>query len=164
MKIFINSNLHCDIFVLHSTEIKFLIFSEIGSREASFIYAITSAAITYTIASACSKGNINGCGCEISRRPKKQYCRDCHGNKSHSGSTAYGHNKNTWKWSGCSVNVDYAAKFTRKFLDAREIEGDARSLMNLHNNKVGRRVGEFSISVFTTNNFLLNVNSVIGRL
>lgn len=31
-------------------------------------------------------------------------------------------------------------KFSRKFLDAREIEGDARSLMNLHNNRAGRKV------------------------
>jgi len=31
-------------------------------------------------------------------------------------------------------------KFARKFLDAREIEGDARSLMNLHNNRAGRKV------------------------
>jgi wingless-type MMTV integration site family protein 7 len=31
-------------------------------------------------------------------------------------------------------------KFARRFLDAREIEGDARSLMNLHNNKAGRKV------------------------
>lgn len=31
-------------------------------------------------------------------------------------------------------------RFARRFLDAREIEGDARSLMNLHNNKAGRKV------------------------
>lgn len=31
-------------------------------------------------------------------------------------------------------------KFARKFFDAREIEGDARSLMNLHNNRAGRKV------------------------
>lgn len=49
--------------------------------------------------------------------------------------------KSFWKWSGCSANVGYAARFTRKFLDVREIEGDARALMNLHNNKVGRKVG-----------------------
>lgn len=31
-------------------------------------------------------------------------------------------------------------KFARRFFDAREIEGDARSLMNLHNNRAGRKV------------------------
>jgi wingless-type MMTV integration site family protein 7 len=31
-------------------------------------------------------------------------------------------------------------KFARKFLDVREIEGDGRSLMNLHNNRAGRKV------------------------
>ncbi|XP_053985643.1 protein Wnt-7b-like [Hylaeus anthracinus] len=31
-------------------------------------------------------------------------------------------------------------RFARRFLDAREVEGDARSLMNLHNNKAGRKI------------------------
>ena len=36
--------------------------------------------------------------------------------------------------------VSIKSRFARRFLDAREIEGDARSLMNLHNNKAGRKV------------------------
>ncbi|CAO1376898.1 unnamed protein product [Diamesa tonsa] len=31
-------------------------------------------------------------------------------------------------------------KFARRFLDVREIEGDARSQMNLHNNRAGRKI------------------------
>lgn len=34
----------------------------------------------------------------------------------------------------------YGTRFARRFLDARELEGDARSLMNLHNNRAGRKV------------------------
>lgn len=36
--------------------------------------------------------------------------------------------------------MNFGVKFARKFLDARELEGDGRSLMNLHNNKAGRKV------------------------
>jgi wnt family len=46
----------------------------------------------------------------------------------------------SWKWGGCSVDIDFGIRFARKFLDAREIEGDARSEMNLHNNQAGRKV------------------------
>lgn len=31
-------------------------------------------------------------------------------------------------------------RMARRFTDAREIVGDPRSLMNLHNNKAGRKV------------------------
>jgi hypothetical protein len=45
-----------------------------------------------------------------------------------------------WKWGGCSVDINFGTKYTRKFLNVREVEGDARSLMNLHNNRLGRKV------------------------
>lgn len=35
-------------------------------------------------------------------------------------------------------------------MDAREFEGDDRSLMNLHNNKAGRKVSKFDSALFTT--------------
>lgn len=41
--------------------------------------------------------------------------------------------------------IGFNDRFARRFLDAREVEGDARSLMNLHNNKVGRKVGQQSV-------------------
>lgn len=45
-----------------------------------------------------------------------------------------------WKWGGCSADIGFGMKFARRFLDAREIEEDSRSLMNLHNNRAGRKV------------------------
>ncbi|XP_050088878.1 protein Wnt-2 isoform X1 [Anopheles aquasalis] len=93
----------------------------IGSKEAAYTYGITSAGAVYSILSACSQGNISTCGCN-----KKQ-------------KTFVSSDSDTWKWGGCSVDIFYGMSFARKFLDAREIENDNRSLMNLHNNRVGRK-------------------------
>ena len=41
---------------------------ETGLREASFIYALSSAALTYTITSACSEGKLAGCSCDESKQ------------------------------------------------------------------------------------------------
>ncbi|XP_042879895.1 protein Wnt-7b-like isoform X1 [Penaeus japonicus] len=90
-----------------------------GSREAAFTYAIMSAGVAYSVTASCARGNISTCGCDDRKR----------GRYSASG----------WKWGGCSADIKYGIKFARKFVDAREVEGDARALMNLHNNKAGRR-------------------------
>ncbi|XP_033216304.1 protein Wnt-7b-like isoform X2 [Belonocnema kinseyi] len=90
----------------------------VGSREAAFTYAISSAGVTYAVTAACSRGNITACGCEPTLRTRKE-------------SPAL-----DWQWGGCSADVGYGMRF----LDAREVEGDARSLMNLHNNKAGRKM------------------------
>ncbi|XP_050590614.1 protein Wnt-7b isoform X5 [Bombus affinis] len=93
----------------------------VGSREAAFTYAISSAGVTYAVTAACSRGNITACGCEPTVRTRKELPA------------------NGWEWGGCSADVTYGMRFARRFLDAREVEGDARSLMNLHNNKAGRK-------------------------
>lgn len=50
-----------------------------------------------------------------------------------------------WKWGGCSADINHGMKFSRKFLDVREVEGDTRSAMNLQNNRVGRKVRIYGI-------------------
>lgn len=49
-----------------------------------------------------------------------------------------------FQWGGCG-EAAYGARFARRFLDSREMEADARSLMNLHNNRVGRKVSEVHV-------------------
>ncbi|KAK9712767.1 wnt family [Popillia japonica] len=98
----------------------------VGSREAAFTYAISSAGVTYAVTEACSRGNISACGCAPGPRPREP--------------TPSG-----WKWAGCSADVNYGMRFARKFLDSREFDGDERSLMNLHNNKAGRKAVKLNL-------------------
>lgn len=92
----------------------------LASREAAFAYALTSAGATHALGAACARGDLPACACSTSRRR----------------GVAAGEQ---FEWGGCG-EAAYGARLARRFLDARELEGDARALMNLHNNKVGRKV------------------------
>ncbi|XP_018913776.2 protein Wnt-2 [Bemisia tabaci] len=104
----------------------------VGSREAAFTYAISSAGVAYAVTAACSRGNISTCGCDPRHKERKELALQ-------------GPGPSGWKWGGCSVDMGFGMRFARKFLDAREIERDARSLMNLHNNKAGRKAVKMSL-------------------
>ncbi|KAL9913069.1 protein Wnt-2 [Glossina fuscipes] len=108
----------------------------VGSREAAFTYGIASAGATHAITAACARGNISLCGCDVRHKPTTRRSSYEDFEEGVSG----GEEQQPWKWGGCSADIEFGMKFARKFLDAREIEGDARSLMNLHNNRVGRRL------------------------
>ncbi|KFQ37306.1 Protein Wnt-2, partial [Merops nubicus] len=93
-----------------------------GSRESAFVHAISSAGVVFAITRACSQGELKSCSCD----PKKKG----------SAKDSKGH----FDWGGCSDNIDYGVKFARAFVDAKERKGkDARALMNLHNNRAGRK-------------------------
>ncbi|KAE9415129.1 hypothetical protein Angca_009312, partial [Angiostrongylus cantonensis] len=92
---------------------------KIASKESAFVYAIASAGVSHSLAKACAKGLIEDCGC---------------------GPTPSSLS-NKFVWSGCSDNVRYGNSFGRKFIDMNDkVHSDARALMNLHNNRVGRRL------------------------
>ncbi|XP_031712922.1 protein Wnt-2 [Anarrhichthys ocellatus] len=93
-----------------------------SSREVAFMYAISSAGVVYTLARACSQGELDSCSCD----PKKKgSSRDA---------------KGSFDWGGCSDHVEHAMRFSQGFVDAKERkERDARALMNLHNNRAGRK-------------------------
>lgn len=112
-----------------------------GSREAAFTYAISSAGAVHAITAACARGNISLCGCDSSHRLQLPYAKQLE------------QHQQTFKWSGCSADINFGMKFARKFFDAREIEGDARSLMNLHNNRAGRKVLWIILLVFFHHRF-----------
>uniref|UniRef100_A0A8C8EEK5 Protein Wnt n=1 Tax=Otus sunia TaxID=257818 RepID=A0A8C8EEK5_9STRI len=93
-----------------------------GSRESAFVHAISSAGVVFAITRACSQGELKSCSCD----PKKK------------GSAK--DSKGLFDWGGCSDNIDYGVRFARAFVDAKERKGkDARALMNLHNNRAGRK-------------------------
>ncbi|XP_065340699.1 protein Wnt-2 [Cloeon dipterum] len=104
----------------------------VGSKEAAFRYAIASAGITYAVTQACSQGNISFCGCATTSKADMVAANTPISDDDLTSSAA-------WKWGGCSPDVKFGVRFSRKFVDAREIERDERSLMNLHNNKAGRK-------------------------
>ena len=46
----------------------------------------------------------------------------------------------TWKWGGCSEDVDFGVEFSRDFVNPRETRVRARGAMNRHNDEAGRQV------------------------
>lgn len=92
-----------------------------GSKEAAFTYAIIAAGVAHAITAACTQGTLSGCGCDKEKQ-------------------GFYNQEEGWKWGGCSADIRYGLSFSKVFVDAREIKQNARTLMNLHNNEVGRKV------------------------
>lgn len=109
-------------------------FPVTGSREAAFVYAITSAGVVHAASRSCSLGNLRECACDT-RRKRKQPSRG-------------------WEWGGCNDDVKFGIWLSETFVDAPErnersvtsadkkarLRRKARHVMNLHNNQVGRLV------------------------
>ncbi|CAM9869970.1 protein Wnt-7b-like [Lampetra fluviatilis] len=93
----------------------------VGSREAAFTHAILAAGVAHALTASCSRGNLSDCGCDRAKQG------------------AYSAREG-WRWGGCSADLQYGLHFSRLFVDAREVRQSARTLMNLHNNEVGRKV------------------------
>ncbi|OXB60735.1 hypothetical protein ASZ78_006098 [Callipepla squamata] len=92
-----------------------------GTREAAFVYAISSAGVAFAVTRACSSGELDKCGCDR---------------------TVQGGSPQGFQWSGCSDNIAYGVAFSQSFVDVRERSKGAssnRALMNLHNNEAGRK-------------------------
>ncbi|XP_059385578.1 protein Wnt-7a-like [Carassius carassius] len=96
---------------------------KVGSKEAAFTYAIIAAGVAHAITAACTQGTLSGCGCDKEKQ-------------------GFYNQEEGWKWGGCSADIRYGLSFSKVFIDAREIRQNARTLMNLHNNEVGRKVLE----------------------
>ncbi|XP_008832546.2 protein Wnt-8a [Nannospalax galili] len=89
-----------------------------ATRETAFIHAISSAGVMHAITKNCSMGDFENCGCDESKKGK-------------TGGRG-------WIWGGCSDNVEFGERISKLFVDSLEKGKDARALMNLHNNRVGR--------------------------
>lgn len=104
-------------------------------RETAFIYAITSAAVTYSVARACAEGTVESCTCDYTHQVRAPAAAP--------GSAAAG--VRDWEWGGCSDNIGYGFRFSRAFVDAGERGRNLREKMNLHNNEAGRAVSSYKL-------------------
>lgn len=89
------------------------------SREKAYIYAVSSAGVMHAITKACAKGELQICECDQNIR------------SSDTGGE--------FMWGGCSHNIHFGDKFTRRFVDLNENKRLPDGLMNLWNNKAGRK-------------------------
>ncbi|NXA41910.1 WNT4 protein, partial [Eudromia elegans] len=92
-----------------------------GTREAAFLHAVAAAGLAFAVTRACSRGELQTCGCD--RRSR-------------------GVSPQGFQWSGCSDNLSYGIAFSQAFVDSPERSrgiSSSRALMNLHNNEAGRK-------------------------
>ncbi|XP_077987413.1 protein Wnt-11b-2-like [Glandiceps talaboti] len=88
------------------------------TREGAYVYALSAAAIAYSIAIECSSGSITQCGCGRTPREKPE--------------------EGLFEWGGCSDNVEFGIGFSLRFADAYLRPKHDRYYTNRHNNKIGR--------------------------
>lgn len=94
-----------------------------GSRESAYVYAITSAGVSYLITKGCADGKWDSCGCDLRVRGRVQK-----------------NNEPGWEWGGCSQNVRHGDEFSKKFMDWDPPAKDVKYLLMKHNNEAGRKV------------------------
>lgn len=100
-----------------------------GTREAAFVYALSAATISHTIARACTSGDLRLCSC---------------------GPIPAEILEPGYRWGGCADNLHYGLIMGSKFADApmkmKRAGSHANKLMHLHNSEVGRQVSNISES------------------
>ncbi|XP_067869269.1 protein Wnt-9b [Heterodontus francisci] len=87
-----------------------------GFKETAFLFAISSAGLTHSLAKACSSGRMERCTCDES--PDLE-------------------NREAWQWGGCGDNLKYSIKFIKHFLGQRKASKDLRARVDMHNTNVG---------------------------
>lgn len=116
------------------------------------MYALSSASLTYTMARACASGSIYQCTC--AENPTDLPLND------------------NFQWGGCGDNLKWGASFAKRFIDnaekynaqkilnklkrdnsaitkeerAEKVLKNQMAIVNLHNNRVGRKVIIFLFS------------------
>jgi hypothetical protein len=112
---------------------KYLIFPYfvfVGTREAAFLHALSSAALVFAVTQGCATDEVCACGRQPSRSLLRRHKRKYPGKM--------------YVYGGCHDNIAVGTKFSKDFLDRREIrhtQPNNRKLVNLHNNDLGRKVG-----------------------
>ncbi|KAJ6663197.1 hypothetical protein lerEdw1_010333 [Lerista edwardsae] len=94
-----------------------------GTRESAFVYALSAAAITHSIARACGLGQLPLCSC---------------------GATPSEEPQPDFRWGGCGDNLRFGLHLGSAIADgpvkSHKMGTRASRLVDLHNNAVGRQV------------------------
>uniref|UniRef100_A0A803JEK6 Protein Wnt n=1 Tax=Xenopus tropicalis TaxID=8364 RepID=A0A803JEK6_XENTR len=87
-----------------------------GFKETAFMYAISAASLTHSLAKACSGGRMERCTCDDSQGLESQQA---------------------WQWGVCGDNLRHSTRFLQNFLRQKKGGRDARAKMDLHNSNAG---------------------------
>ncbi|XP_062994218.1 protein Wnt-9b [Elgaria multicarinata webbii] len=87
-----------------------------GFKETAFLYAVSSAALTHSLARACSAGRMERCTCDDS--PDLE-------------------NHKAWQWGVCGDNLKYSTRFLKNFLGQKKVGKDLRAKVDIHNTNMG---------------------------
>lgn len=129
-------------------------------RETAFIYAITSAGVTFSVTRACRLGQLHQCGCRkvnpqqkqqviannvIQSFPRNEYPST--DNQVPSQAFPIGETEQ-FEWGGCSDNIHHGYAMSRQLMQ-EEKNRDGRSMIIEHNNEAGRLVSEKYFRAYT---------------
>lgn len=90
-------------------------------KETAFLLAVSSAALSHTLAKACSSGRMERCTCDDT--PGLQQ-------------------REAWQWGVCGDNLKYSTRFLKKFLGQKRVSKDLRAQVDAHNINAGIRVSD----------------------
>lgn len=118
------------------------------TKETAFVHAVISAGIVHTVTKNCSKGQFEKCRCDPTKTGKAD--------------STDPNTRGKFRWGGCSDDIEFGINLAKSFLDERETGHDAKALVNLHNNNVGRMVCQKK-SYYTSSIFLKPLLLFTGR-
>ena len=120
-------------------------------RETAFIYAITSAGVTFSITHACSMGELQQCGCRknspkphvhankvISVKQRARHDFPPNGVNSFPDQAFPMDDNSEFEWGGCGDNILYGYTMSKQLMENQARDG--RSMIIEHNNEAGRLV------------------------
>nr|XP_026485018.1 protein Wnt-11-like [Vanessa tameamea] len=83
-----------------------------GTREQAYVYAMSAAALAWSVARACAAGALAACSCAAPPRAPPRPPRQAVPPEPHA----------RFKWGGCGDNFQWSERFAKQFLDAHEID------------------------------------------
>lgn len=126
-----------------------MFFSPSDYRETAFIYAITSAGVTFSVTRACSMHQLQQCGCRKSTPSPQVHTNNVMATQprndfpetdNHLPSEAFPIGEDgEFEWGGCSENIHYGYTMSRQLMEGDQAR-DGRSMIIEHNNEAGRLV------------------------